>query len=119
MLLKIISNGITAKAFLASIIVGSGNVHAVGALTDGGDYVLQTLVMMDGDGFSVEGGVCGAVDCNDNESNVNPVALEISDDNIDNNCDGRADLADLSCMSGDRRDKDAREDNDDEDTVVV
>jgi hypothetical protein len=69
----------------------------------------------DGDGFSVEGGVCGAVDCNDSQADVNPGALEICDDNIDNNCDARVDLADLSCTSGERRDDDESEDEDEDD----
>lgn len=49
---------------------------------------------------------------------ANPVALEICDEKIDNDYDGRAGLADLSCMSSDRWDDDAREDNDDEDSDV-
>jgi hypothetical protein len=39
MLHKNISIGITAKAFLASIIVGTGNVHTVGLLSDEVDAI--------------------------------------------------------------------------------
>jgi hypothetical protein len=59
---------------------------------------------LDGDGFSLEGGVCGALDCNDNDISVNPGALEICSDTIDNNCDGRVDGRDASCKSRGRKD---------------
>ena len=48
---------------------------------------------IDGDGYSIEGGACGAVDCNDTlgaGSAINPGATEICD-NIDNNCVGGID----------------------------
>ena len=40
----------------------------------------------DGDGFSEEDG-----DCDDNDIDVHPAALEICNDNIDNNCNGHTD----------------------------
>ena len=42
----------------------------------------------DNDGFSIEGGICGVVDCNDNDANVNPGAVEVCGNAIDENCDG-------------------------------
>ena len=45
------------------------------------------------DGYSLEGGDCGAVDCDDTDSNISPDALEILDDQIDNNCDGLVDYS--------------------------
>jgi hypothetical protein len=51
----------------------------------------------DGDGFSIEGGTCGAVDCDDNNASINPNAAEVCDDTIDNDCDGNADCDDNEC----------------------
>ena len=56
--------------------------------------VPTTCTDADADGFSVNGGNCGPVDCNDSDRTVNPNASEICSDGIDNNCDGRIDSAD-------------------------
>lgn len=45
----------------------------------------------DEDGYAVEGGDCGEVDCDDSDATVNPGATEVCDDSIDNNCDGQVD----------------------------
>jgi len=50
----------------------------------------------DGDGYAIEGGDCGLVDCNDDDPNVNPGAAEYcgvdgNGDGLDNNCDGQTD----------------------------
>jgi len=41
----------------------------------------------DGDGFSIEGGACGAIDCNDGSTAIYPGAPEICD-HLDNQCRG-------------------------------
>ncbi len=45
----------------------------------------------DHDGYSIEGGGCGAIDCNDNNSLVNPDASDATCNGIDDDCDGSAD----------------------------
>jgi hypothetical protein len=46
---------------------------------------------IDNDGYAVEGGACGPVDCNDNDASINPGASDNSCDGIDNNCNGQVD----------------------------
>jgi hypothetical protein len=53
----------------------------------------------DGDGFAVEGGDCGTVDCDDSNAAINPGVAEVCDDIIDNDCDGKADCADGECAN--------------------
>lgn len=53
----------------------------------------------DFDGYAVEGGGCGEVDCNDANPTVHPNATEICDDGIDNNCIGKIDCLDQNCSS--------------------
>jgi hypothetical protein len=48
------------------------------------------------DGFAVEGDMCGPVDCNDNDPNTFPGAIEVCGDGIDNSCDGYVDGTDPS-----------------------
>jgi len=48
----------------------------------------------DGDGYALEGGSCGAADCDDTDSAVNPGAIETCIDGLDNNCNGLIDTAD-------------------------
>lgn len=52
----------------------------------------------DGDGYNTEGGSCGPIDCNDNDYAVNPGAVEVCGDAIDNNCNGSIDTADLNAV---------------------
>ena len=41
---------------------------------------------------------CGGNDCNDNEALINPAALDNTDDDVDNDCDGEVDSADSDCI---------------------
>jgi len=45
---------------------------------------------LDEDGFSIEGGSCGQIDCDDSNENTNPESSELCD-GIDSNCNGLID----------------------------
>jgi len=56
-----------------------------------------TCTDIDKDGYAIEGGVCGPVDCNDNDASIHPEAVEVCN-GIDDNCDGSIDEG-LCCES--------------------
>jgi len=67
--------------------------------TDTADFTdLEICTDGDGDGYAVEGGDCGPVDCDDSDPGVNPGAAEICDNGIDDDCDGLIDDADPDCI---------------------
>ncbi|MFC1890277.1 choice-of-anchor E domain-containing protein [Thermodesulfobacteriota bacterium] len=63
----------------------------------GGQQGCETCTDNDGDGYALEGGSCGPIDCDDSDSRVNPGAEEICVDTIDNDCDDLIDPEDPGC----------------------
>ncbi|MEM2873870.1 MAG: MopE-related protein [Candidatus Nanoarchaeia archaeon] len=54
-------------------------------------YKVIECTDIDADGYAVEGGDCGAKDCDDLDKDINPGATEICGDYVDNNCNGKID----------------------------
>ena len=60
------------------------------------DLCLLEPIDRDGDAFFDE--ACGGTDCDDEDVEINPAALEVCDDGVDNDCDRRADCASPFCF---------------------
>jgi len=67
----------------------------------------------DGDGYAVEGGeLCGPMDCDDRDADVNPGESENCGDGVDNDCDSSIDAVDTACQA--RNDDDDSDDDEEE-----
>jgi hypothetical protein len=65
-----------------------------------GGLMIKNSWCLDGDrdGYSPAGGLCGVVDCADDDFKRNPSIRENCLDAVDNDCDGAVDLADTLCI---------------------
>jgi len=76
----------------------------------------STCTDNDEDGYAIEGGSCGPVDCDDTDGDIYPGAQEIPYDGIDQDCDG----SDLTDVDGDEYDAEAAGGDDcDDDNAAV
>jgi parallel beta-helix repeat protein len=74
---------------------------------DGLGNACDSCTDIDKDGYAIEGGSCGDIDCNDDNNNIFPGATEICD-GIDNNCDGNIDADCLdTCLNDPQNDIDS------------
>lgn len=78
-------------------VCGNGIDDNCDGVTDSEDPICQVCTDYDGDGFAVEGSSCGPADCNDSNPLINPGAIEVCDNGIDDNCNGLVDSADPVC----------------------
>ncbi|MFA5125971.1 MAG: right-handed parallel beta-helix repeat-containing protein [archaeon] len=62
-------------------------------------YPLTQCTDNDNDGYFLDGEICGTIDCNDGNSEINSGAIELCTDGIDNDCDGKIDSADPDCST--------------------
>ena len=53
----------------------------------------------DRDGYFAQSNCGTSVDCSDNNAQINPGAVEVCNDGIDNDCDGKIDCADPYCTA--------------------
>jgi hypothetical protein len=81
----------------ASEVCGNGVDDNCDGLIDSQDPVCLVCTDSDGDGYTLEGGLCGALDCDDTISSVHPGATEVCDNGIDDNCNGKIDAEDPAC----------------------
>jgi len=75
-----------------------GNACTIDECDTEGDACVNMLIDGDGDGFPPAS--CGGPDCNDGEPAINPSAVEVCDDTVDNNCNGKVDVDDYGCCTG-------------------
>ena len=102
-----VSNSFATIENLDSDSDSFSNIDEINARTFPGNpasfpHTLPACTDKDGDGYAVEGGACGAADCNDLDAAINPLAVESCSDGIDNNCNGLIDAVDgaaVNCQS--------------------
>jgi hypothetical protein len=84
----------------AAEVCGNGTDDDCNGLVDSADPVCLVCTDEDVDGYAIEGGACGPVDCNDADGAVNPEAGELCGNGVDDNCNGLSDQEEPICGAG-------------------
>jgi len=90
-------NNIGSNWCVSTSPFGDGDLGTPGAQND---TCWEVCTDNDQDGYSIEGGGCGPVDCDDTRPDVNPGATEVCDNGLDDDCDGYTDGDDPDCQPG-------------------
>jgi len=87
----------TGEVVPTAEICFDGKDNDCNGLTDSSDPACSACTDADNDGFAVEGGVCGPMDCDDANPAIHPNQAEVCGDGIDNDCNGLIDASDPLC----------------------
>ena len=77
---------VKVKAMKDGSQVGEDTPLDVDVKGDGSADIVQTCTDADEDTYAIEGGICGEIDCDDTDPDINPEATEVCN-GIDENCD--------------------------------
>ncbi|MHA1290585.1 MAG: cohesin domain-containing protein [Candidatus Thorarchaeota archaeon] len=84
-----VTNG-TSHLNFSDTTITDPSLQEIDANLTNGSVKVYNCTDNDEDGFSPEGGICGPVDCDDNDENINPNATEICNGK-DDDCDDQID----------------------------
>jgi cysteine-rich repeat protein len=92
----LLDNNVKDSWCTSSSSYGDGDLGTPGVENDicGGEVVCTDE---DADGFSVEGGECGVIDCDDTDELINPDMAEVCGNLVDEDCSGMADECEAVC----------------------
>lgn len=77
----------SAVAALPTVEICDGIDNNCNGIIDDGCAPVLVCTDVDGDGYNSTGGLCGPIDCNDNNALIRPGAIELCN-GVDDNCNG-------------------------------